>query len=386
MVSGERNNYPNQMLMRLLYKWQYETRLLAKSEVYRLLKSIHRDRAASPVVWDLSPRRILLVIAGLIGDTVMSTPVILESRRLWPTSSITLLGRRRNCELLSGCPLIDSFKVFDADPFSFRQTREVRELKRWIKAQEFDVAMLVLGDQYAHLMASAGVPVRVGRRNHVSTPCLTHTYDFGSARAWGPSEQLGALRCLGLDVEDVPPRLWLSRQARGRTSRKLNKSNLGSGEPYVVIHPYGSKPHQWWPIELVEALSIELESRYKVRTVLVGDSSTSKRALSPLRIIDMRGKLEISELMALMEGATLNLSTDSGPFHVAGALRRPVVGLFRECRPEHASHYPSAKVLFGKDSFCEGRCEWDRCATSPCRQMRALSVEEVLAAVGEALK
>lgn len=38
------------------------------------------------------PKRVLLVLAGLIGDSVMST--LVEARRLWPQAHLVLLGQK----------------------------------------------------------------------------------------------------------------------------------------------------------------------------------------------------------------------------------------------------------------------------------------------------
>ena len=79
------------------------------------------------------------------------------------------------------------------------------------------------------------------------------------------------------------------------------------------------------------------------------------------------------------------VTTDSGPFHIAGALGRPLVGLFRARRPEHAGRYARSRVLLGRDERCAKECEWDRCRAEPCRQMDALGAGEAAGAVREIL-
>ena len=63
---------------------------------------------------------------------------------------------------------------------------------------------------------------------------------------------------------------------------------------------------------------------------------------------------------------------------MAGALGKTVIGLFRGRRPEHANRYPQARVIFGADHSCEKFCQWNRCRAEPCRQLNAISIEEVL--------
>jgi len=90
------------------------------------------------------------------------------------------------------------------------------------------------------------------------------------------------------------------------------------------------------------------------------------------------GELTIPLLLATIASASLVVTTDSGPFHMAGALGKPIIGLFRGRRPEHANRYPRTRVIFGADHTCERFCQWNHCQAEPCRQLDALSIDEVL--------
>ena len=329
------------------------------------------------------PGRILLILTGLLGDSVMCTPVIVEARRLWPDARIAMLGNKQTCALLAACPLIDERVEAAAIPFTIRKKREVAKLSRWIRSQDFDLAIILLGDQFALVLAEAGIPARVGAAGHALEPCLTATYDIKSPKDWGPSERLGALRTLGYEVSDVPPLLWVADDARRKAREWLAGQGIAGDARYAVIHPFGSTPRQRWPIERVIELGRALHAQYAMPSIIVGGPETTGKVPGPgsETLVDATGALSIQELLALMDGAALVISTDSGPFHIAGALGRPLIGLFRARRPEHAARYPQARVVLGQDSTCQARCRWDHCRELPCRQLSALSVGEVLDAV-----
>ncbi|HXG68171.1 MAG TPA: glycosyltransferase family 9 protein [Blastocatellia bacterium] len=364
-----------------LYKWQYLTRQWLAGQYSRLKYFPTRGRKEQE---GQEPERVLLIATGLIGDTVMSTPVILEARRLWPEAKITLLGRKHNCELLSACPLLDSCIEAPAIPFSIRKRREIAALKERVREERFDLAIILLGDQFALMLAEVGIPVRVGVRGHLLEPCLTHTYDIRSPREWGPAERLNALRCLGYDVRDVRPQLWVSDDARDAVWRKLADWGLTRGEDYALIHPFGSEMRKWWSVDKVGELAVKLRQEWGLRTVLVGGSET--RDFVPehvrVRVIDTTGRLSLQELAAAIDQARVVISTDSGPYHIAGALARPIVGLFPSLRPEHANRYPEARIVFGHDASCQHSCKWDYCQSQHCRQLTAISVVGVVSAVG----
>ena len=126
----------------------------------------------------------MFVLAGLIGDSVMCLPAISEARRLWPEAHITVLGKTHNRELISACPFYDEFYECNADPFSLRRSKDIKALERWLVDQKFDAAIILLGDQFAHLLARAGIPVRVGVNGTLLQSCLTHTYNIGRPEEW----------------------------------------------------------------------------------------------------------------------------------------------------------------------------------------------------------
>lgn len=319
---------------------------------------------------------ILFVLSGLLGDSVMSVGTIAEARELLPKARITVLGKTHNRELLAADSNIDEFYVCDADPFSLTRSSEIAKLKKWLDDKYFDASVILLGDQFAHLLAMAGIPVRVGVKGTILEPCLTHAYEIGSPREWGANERLNSLRVLGFEVKDRLPKLYVDPQASASADQKLGEFGIERSERYMVLHPFGSTSRQWWPTGHVEALISETNKEAGIRIVLIGGPETSETKING-EFVDTRGRLTIRELLAVIARSDKVITTDSGPFHIAGALGKPIVGLFRSRRPEHANAYPRTQVAFGESERCAKQCEWDRCAVDPCRQMGEITAHEV---------
>lgn len=358
-------------LKSLLYTLQLRARQRLIGKRYA---SASEKIAIEPGIYQ--PRKLLFVLAGLIGDSVMSLSAIIEARRIWPNAHITVLGKKHNRELIQACSFFDEFYECNADPFSLRKSGEIKKLERWLSEQGFNAAFILLGDQFAHLLAGAGIPVRVGVNGTVLENCLTHTYDIGSPRAWGSNERLNALRCLGYSVEKPAPELSVDDEARRTGREKLAALGLDESGDYAVLHPFGSSRRQWWKIDDVGALAAKLEE-CDLQTVVIGGSETVSQISKDAAVIDSTGQLTLPELLAVIDGSKLVITTDSGPFHIAGALGKHIVGLFRSRRPEHAKQYGTASVLFGENERCMQACKWDSCEGEPCRQMENITVEGV---------
>lgn len=323
------------------------------------------------------PEKVLFILTGLLGDSVMSQPAIAAARELWPEAVIKVMAKTHNRELLRADPNIDEFYICDADPFSLRRSGEIRELKKWLAGQEFDMAIILLGDQFAHLLAEAGIPVRVGVKGTLLEPCLTHAYEIGSPREWGTKERLNCLRVLGADITDLPPKLYVDPAAKESAAAKLSELGLSKDEPYIAFHPFGSTKRQWWPIQNIREFLRQAENLTGMRVVLIGGNETKNAEIGEDKLIDTRGLLSIPELLAVINGSEMVITSDSGPYHIAGALRKRIIGLFRHRRPEHATAYEHVKPVFGINEKCEAECNWDKCVATPCRQMENISTERL---------
>jgi heptosyltransferase-2 len=146
---------------------------------------------------------------------------------------------------------------------------------------------------------------------------------------------------------------------------------FGIESRYAVLCPgaeYG--PAKRWPYfrQLAEEITLP--------AVLLGSAND----LESCRTIpgkNLAGKTTLDEATALIAGAAVVVSNDSGLMHVAAALGRPLVALFGSSSPEHTPpQSPAARVL------------WLRLECSPCFQrecplghfrcMNEMSVEMVL--------
>jgi ADP-heptose:LPS heptosyltransferase len=161
----------------------------------------------------------------------------------------------------------------------------------------------------------------------------------------------------------------------------------GRPRPWITIHPFGRTTDQWWPLSAAEAAAHALRERFGGTVLLVGGVAGAPSAQpAPREMVDLAGTLTLDELIDLLGQSDCVISTDSGPYHLAGALGRPGVGLFRASRPEHAGRYPNmAAVIAPNVAECQAACRWDRCGFSPCRQMASLAPETVVAAAAGAL-
>jgi ADP-heptose:LPS heptosyltransferase len=137
----------------------------------------------------------------------------------------------------------------------------------------------------------------------------------------------------------VPP------EARAAVDELLAEMGLLAGErrgPLVVLHPGCSMPARTYPwkmfVEVIDLLAERLGA-----TVLLSGAGDERelveRILGAVRpharsaAHGLAGVLPFAALCALIEAADLTITNNTGPMHVAAALKTPVVALFALTNP-----------------------------------------------------
>jgi len=104
------------------------------------------------------------------------------------------------------------------------------------------------------------------------------------------------------------------------------------GKKFVALHPFTSNPgkaidHAFW-----RELIVRIREELGLESALIGaeeDTQRAKELSARLEIENTVGKFSLKELAAFLAHCSYALiGLDSGPMHLASALKKPVVGLF----------------------------------------------------------
>jgi heptosyltransferase II len=337
--------------------------------------------------------RILVICTAAVGDTVMCTPTMAETRRLFPDARLVGFVPGRIRELLEPTGWFDEFFVYDGSAFPLHPAK-IRSLRRWelrVRQEQFQLALILWNDDFAPLLIRTGIGWRVGDRDGYFAGHMTHTFAGGDSRTWGPDTRLNALRCLGLRPNPVPPKLVVSPETRADVRQRLTRLGITEGCRLVLFHPFSFSPNRQLPLPKAARLLSRMAAELDAHAILIGGpherQEWERTGISlPERSFSLIGELSLQVTAALIERADVVLTTDSGPFHLAGALDRPAVGLFRAIRPELARLYPTASCLFwDHGAECLNDCTWSACQSLPCRQLVGIDENKIIEAVGARL-
>jgi ADP-heptose:LPS heptosyltransferase len=166
---------------------------------------------------------------------------------------------------------------------------------------------------------------------------------------------------------------------------------LTGPEPYVVLHPGASVPARAWPVDRCAALVPALVDA-GFRVVVTGGPrereltafvSGSAGADDPqARVLDLGGRTDFAGLADLLARASAVVVGNTGPAHLAAAVRTPVVSLFAPTVPaERWAPYARERVLLGDLGVPCAGCRARECPVvgHPC--VTSIEVAHVVDAV-----
>lgn len=152
--------------------------------------------------------------------------------------------------------------------------------------------------------------------------------------------------------------------------------------PYVVVHPGAAVPSRAWPPEQATAAVTALAAAGH-RVVVTGGAG--ERALTArvagTNALDLGGRLSLPRLAALIRDAAVLISGNTGPAHLAAAVRTPVVSLFAPVVPaaRWAPYGVPVELLGDQHAACAGtRARVCPVPGHPC--LASVTPEQVVAA------
>lgn len=297
-------------------------------------------------------KKILILRTDRLGDVILSTPAIKAIRMHYPKSYIAFLCRPYTQQVLEGNPYLDKVVVYDKygkHKGFFSTLRFSFQLRK----EKFDLALILHPTNRAHMITFfAGIPRRIGWDKKLSfllTDRLVHRKDAG--RKHELEYNFDILRQAGIHLKSKEIYIPLKEEAILKVDKLLEEQGLRESDKLVVVHPSASCPSKRWPQEnFLELISL-LKKKKEIKIALITSADQvefGKMLTASQELIDLRGYLSLLETAALLNKASLFISCDSGPVHIAAGLNVPVISIFGRSQPGLS---PKRWAPVGKNSY-----------------------------------
>ena len=121
-------------------------------------------------------------------------------------------------------------------------------------------------------------------------------------------------------------------------------------QPTLVISPCSRHPLRNWRAARYAAVARHAVGRHHMRVILAGGPSESEQRMGAdiehacqVPLTNQIGRDTLPELLALLARASVLLTPDSGPAHMATMAGTPVVGLYAATNPARSGPYLSGR-------------------------------------------
>lgn len=318
--------------------------------IQRLKRRLSQGRSGTK-----SDQTWLVVKLDAIGDVVLCTPFLRELRHNLPKAEIVLVVNPQIRNLVELCPYVDKVKAIDFRlsgrpswakgmksffrmlTFVFKDLAHVRPGVAIIP--RFDVDYF----RATYLAYASGATNRVGYSEHVTPKrtqlnsgfdrLLTRPLPGTAVGRHEVEHNIDMLRQLGFEVSDTSLEIWWSKRDDFVAERILHGLDMAR-RPLVALAPgSGRRRVKQWPTSRFREVADFLITDHGAQILILGGPGEellgdSIAADLSAHVANLVGRTTLRQTAALLRRCDLFIGNDSGPMHMAAAVRIPVVAIF----------------------------------------------------------
>jgi predicted lipopolysaccharide heptosyltransferase III len=337
--------------------------------------------------------RLLFIRLRNLGEAVLDTANLRALKRFRPDLQITTLVEALYTDLYVADPDLEAIPLPRAAQNKRSSLASRLQIVRELRRRQFHAVLnLHGGPTSAQLTLLSGANHRLGAQHFRSG----YAYNLrlppaeailGRTDLHTVEYQFGWFKWLGLPLQEpAPTQLFVDAQARTHAQAQLQEAGIEPTRPYAVLAPTNEFYTKRWPPERFAALAETLHAR-GLQIVLTGAPTAEQRqqmadvqAATQLDIAALC-RLSIGELVAVIAGAKLFVGNDSGPAHIAAAVKTPLVVLFGPASAQRWRPWRAPAELVQNDFPCNP-CSMYTCeAFDQPECIRSITIKQVLQAV-----
>ncbi|MGC2533073.1 MAG: glycosyltransferase family 9 protein, partial [Candidatus Sulfotelmatobacter sp.] len=304
----------------------------------------------------MNPGRLLIVRLSAMGDVIHTLPAVHALRQAFPRAFIGWLIEERWAELLCAPgsprrgarsplrPLVDevhtvNLKAWGKSPFSIATLQRAATVWNDVRDAGYDVAVDLQGAMRSAALARlSGARVVYGAAEPRESPAsLWYTRKVVTHGRHVIQQNLSVVEGLvGWEMkgagEGTPSDFPCDPVAEARIEEELAQHHV---RDFAILNPGAGWGAKRWPAERYGEVARRLADQ-GVRSILnygPGEEELARKADAASGGIAEAMSCSVSELIALTRRARIFIGGDTGPLHLAAALRVPAVAIFGPTDP-----------------------------------------------------
>ena len=343
------------------------------------MRTRHLDRGMGA---DL--KRILIVRMSALGDIVHALPVLSAVRAALPHVEVDWLADRKYAGILDYVEGV-SLRIMGRPGLSAAVPA--------MRARSYDVAIDLQGLIKSASMARLSGADRVIGFHAAALRERPAIWFYNETAPVAPGahiiqKNMSVLPLIG--VTDAPVAFPFVVPP-SRVADDMSAAAAGSGASgFALINPGAAWPNKRWSPERFGAIARHLRVRHGLACFVLWGSDEAALADAVVAASDGAAarapETSLGDLLAASSCAALMVSGDTGPVHLAAAMKTPIVGLYGPTWPERNGPWDPRDAIVSRAARCE--CHHKRqCRRGAARMcINEITVDEVQAAVDRRLE
>lgn len=310
-------------------------------------------------------KKILVIESGGIGDILRVFPAIDSLQTNFPEAEISILTSPSAKGVLSLLPkknILSDIIDYDLKGMHRGFLKKLLLISD-LRNRQYDliyVANRGVGMREQAVMSfMIGAPNRLGFKENEKG--FLHTIEV-KFRENVPilKQNLAILEAAGLDIPRREIEIEIPEKDIVEAEKFLREHDFNNSHPLISIHPGSSwnKGFTSWQLEKYISLIKILISELRAKVIIVGDKSETESGERIIReihgsdVISAIGKTNIAQMAAITKLSDIYIGNDSGPLHIAVALRKKSLGIFGPTASEQVLSHHKDCIIINKKLHC----------------------------------
>jgi ADP-heptose:LPS heptosyltransferase len=276
--------------------------------------------------------KCLIISTTALGDSLWGTPVVRHFKEIFPQSSLWVLTSNLGKEVFDGNPNVDVVKVY----------RGIPKLFLLLLKESFDWVVIFHASQRPAIALSGFLRASrvVGTKGLCKglEPLFTDLVD----NKWKVHEIERRLSLINVfldkPIKNYSMELFFGKEEHLQVEKILEKKSLSIDCKKIIFHPGAKEVFRCWPTQRYVELYKLIQLHTDMPVIITGTKSEAhlgKEIQQQVpQVVSLMGELSVKELAKLIEKSTVFISGDTGPMHLAFAVKTPTVSFFCAASPK----------------------------------------------------
>ncbi len=279
-------------------------------------------------------RNILIVRTDRIGDVVLTLPLASLIKKHYPESKVAFLVREYTAPLLFNNNDIDEILILKENKNVILENENIRLLSR----KNFDTAFIVNAS-----FKLASILFKSKIKNRIGTGYRWYSFLFNNKifvhRKNGNKHELeynvDMLQQIDINenvnANNVCFNIQVDNNSKQIVDELLKANQVSNKRKRIIVHPGTGGSAFDLPKEKLKILVGRLARELNTELIITGSNKEIDLCAfvaGDSNAQNFSGKLNLSEMIALIDSADILIANSTGPIHIAAALNKFVVGFY----------------------------------------------------------